>query len=85
MVSMEGIILQLEFLICYVRVALLEKIEGKTHARAHVHAHTHTHTPCRKASQSRIRRIPDSSIQRAIAASWIILFPNLPSFIFFCI
>ena len=47
MVSMEGIILQLEFLICNVRVALLEKIEGKT--RVHTHTHMHTQPAVKRA------------------------------------
>ena len=38
--SVEDIILQLKFLICYVEVALLERVEGKTHT----HTHTNTHS-----------------------------------------
>lgn len=49
MVSMEDKILQLEFLICYAKVAPLERIEGKhtqthTHACTHVRAYTCIHT-----------------------------------------
>lgn len=42
MVTMEDKILQLEFLICYVKVAPLERIEGK---HTHMHTHTCTHVP----------------------------------------
>lgn len=46
MVSVEDIILQLEFLICYVKVTLLERIKGRTHTHrcTCIHTSTCTHT-----------------------------------------
>lgn len=43
MVSVEDKVLQLEFLICYIKVAILRGLKGKhTHTLAHAHTCTHT-------------------------------------------
>lgn len=67
MVSVEDKVLQLEFLICYIKVAILRGLKGKhTHTRTCTHMHTH---PAESRASAEGRGIPDSSVLRAIAAS----------------
>lgn len=77
MVSVEDIILQLEFLICYVKVTLLERIKGRTHthtdacAYTHPHALTQAHTntqPAGRRANAERKENPGLSILRA---SWV--------------